>query len=81
MGIVKKTEIDKIEIVGEFKCIQIRQAIIVEEDGIELSKTFNRYALMPDTDMTDQPTDVVSISNIYWTDELKQKYAESIEIE
>ena len=81
MGIVKKTEIDKIEIVGEFKCIQIRQAIIVEEDGVELSKTFNRYTLMPDTDMADQPTDVVSISNIYWTDELKQKYAESIEIE
>ena len=76
MGIVKKTEIDKIEIVGEFKCIQIRQAIIVEEDGVELSRSFHRYSLSPDADMTGQPADVVGISNIYWTDELKQKYAE-----
>ena len=79
MGLIKKIEIDKIEIVGEYKNIQVREATIVEEDGVELSRSFHRYSLSPDADMTGQPTDVVGISNIYWTDELKQKYADSLE--
>ena len=76
MSLEKIKKIDKIEIVGEYKSIQVREATIIEEDGVELSKSFHRYSLSPDADMTGQPADVVGISNIYWTDELKQKYAE-----
>lgn len=76
MSLEKIKKIDKIEIVGEYKSIQVREAIIVEEDGVELSRSFHRYSLSPDADMTGQPADVVGISNICWTDELKQKYAE-----
>ena len=79
MGLIKKIEIDKIEIVGKYKNIQVREAVIVEEDGVELSRSFHRYSLSPDADMTGKPADVVGISNIYWTDELKQKYADSLE--
>lgn len=76
MSLEKIKKIDKIEIVGEYKSIQVREATIIKEDGVELSRSFHRYSLSPDADMTGQPVDVVSISNIYWTDELKQKYAE-----
>jgi hypothetical protein len=80
MGLTKKIEIDKIEIVGEYKNIQVREAVIVSEDGVELSRSFHRYTLSPDADLTDQPADVVSLSNIFWTDEIKAAYQASLEI-
>jgi len=80
MALTKKIEIDKIEIVGEYKNIQVRKAIIVSEDGLELSRAFHRYTLSPDADLTDQPADVVSLSNIFWTDEIKAAYQASLEI-
>jgi len=67
--------------VGEYKNIQVREATIIKEDGVELSRTFHRYSLSPDADLTDQPADVVSLSNIFWTDEIKAAYQASLEIE
>jgi hypothetical protein len=81
MALTKKIEIDKIEIVGEYKNIQVREAVIVSEDGEELSRSFHRYVLSPDADLTDQPADLVSLSNIFWTDEIKAAYQASLEIE
>ena len=81
MALTKKIEIDKIEIVGEYKNIQVREAVIVSENGVELSRAFHRYTLSPDADLTDQPADVVSLSNIFWTDEIKAAYQASLEIE
>ena len=78
MALTKRTEIDKIEIVGEYKSIQIREAVVISENGIELSRSFHRYALSPDADLTDQPADVVSLSNIFWTDEIKAAYQASL---
>ena len=81
MALEKTIKIDKIEIVGEYKNIQVREATIIKEDGVELSRTFHRYSLSPDSDLTDQPADVVSLSNIFWTDEIKAAYQASLEIE
>ena len=81
MALEKTIKIDKIEIVGEYKNIQVREATIIKEDGVELSRTFHRYSLSPDSDITDQPADVVSLSNIFWTDEIKAAYQASLEIE
>ena len=81
MALEKIIKIDKIEIVGEYKNIQVREATIIKEDGVELSRTFHRYSLSPDSDLTDQPADVVSLSNIFWTDEIKAAYQASLEIE
>jgi len=79
MALEKTIKIDKIEIVGEYKNIQVREATIIKEDGVELSRTFHRYSLSPDADLTDQPADVVSLSNIFWTDEIKAAYQASLE--
>ena len=38
MAITKRTEEDKIEVVGSFKHIQVRTATVIEEDGVELSR-------------------------------------------
>ena len=48
MAITKRTEQDKIEVVGEFKHIQVRTATVIEEDGVELSRSFHRHVVAPD---------------------------------
>ena len=45
MAITKETVEDKIEIVGDYKTIQVRTATVIKEDGVELTRTFNRKTL------------------------------------
>ena len=80
MALTKNIEIDKIEIVGVYKNIQVREATIIKEDDTELSRSFHRYALSPDADLTGQPQEIIDIANIMWTDEIKAAYQASLEI-
>ena len=51
MALTKTIEYDKIEVVGPFKCLQIRKATVIKEDGVEIegSRSFTRYTLDPGT--------------------------------
>ena len=48
MALTKTIEDDKIEVVGQYKSIQIRTATVIKEDGKELSRSFSRRALSPE---------------------------------
>ena len=71
MAITKRTEQDKIEVVGEFKMIQVRTATVIEEDGVELSRSFSRHVVAPDSDISNESAEVKSISNAVHTDTVK----------
>ena len=43
MAITKELIEDKIEIVGEFKAVQVRTATVIKEDGVELNRSFHRH--------------------------------------
>ena len=45
MALTKSVEVDKIEIVGEFKAVQVRTATVVSEDGTELSRSYHRHVI------------------------------------
>ena len=47
MAITKEIVQDKIEVVGDFKHIQVRTATVIKEDGIQLSRSYHRHALAP----------------------------------
>ena len=47
MAITKEIVQDKIEVVGDFKHIQVRTATVLKEDGVELSRSFSRHVLPP----------------------------------
>ena len=47
MALTKEIKIDKIEILGDHKHVQCREATVVSEDGIELSRSFHRHVLVP----------------------------------
>ena len=73
MALTEKVEIDRIEVV-EHGVIQVRQATIIERDGKFVSRTFHRWVLTPDMDISDQEQKVKDIANAAWTPEVRQAY-------
>ena len=79
MAITKRTEEDKIEVVGEFKMIQVRTATVIEEDGVELSRSFHRHIVAPDSDSSGESADVKAMVAQFHTDSVKAAYKKHME--
>ncbi len=47
MALEETTEIDKIEVVGPHKAVQVRKALVVKKDGVEIARSLVRYSLTP----------------------------------
>jgi hypothetical protein len=73
MALTETVNIDRIELVQDWN-IQVRQATIIERDGEFVSRTFHRWVLTPDSDISDQEQKVKDIANAAWTDEVKAAY-------
>jgi len=82
MTITKEVKQDKIEIVTDFKHIQVREQTIVKEDGVVLSSSYtNGYVLdagkldasdnLVDTDISGESAEVQAVANAVWTDAVK----------
>mgnify|MGYP003673219702 CR=1 FL=1 len=75
MSLEKTIKIDQIEIVGDFKAVQVRRATVITDDGVELSRSFHRYAFQSDADISGEDAEVQAVCNAVWTDEVKAAYA------
>ncbi len=73
MAIIEKKIIDKIEIL-ENNFIQVRTASVIEKDGIELTRTFERKLLVPTDNIDNEDAKVKSIANSIWTLEVIKEY-------
>ena len=49
MALTESIEYDKIEVVGQYKAVQVRKATVIKKDGVELTRSFNRFTLDPGT--------------------------------
>ena len=84
MALTKTIEEDKIEIVGEFKVLQIRTATVIKDDGKEISRAFHRKSLqcgtldgsnnLVDTDISSESTEVKAIAAAIWTQSVKDAW-------
>ena len=76
MALSESIEYDKIEIVGQYKHVQVRKATVIKKDGKELTRSFFRYVLTPDMDLSSrsEPSEVVAICNAAWTQEIKDAW-------
>ena len=84
MALTERSENDKIEVVGQYKAIQVRRADIVERDGVEIARTFHRHVLHPgtlgesdvlvDTNISGEDADVQAICTAAWTDAVKEAW-------
>ena len=79
MALTERTAEDKIEIVGDYKNVQVRTATIIERDGVEISRSFHRHALAPDADISGESAEVQAVCNAIWTQEVKDAYAAHLE--
>jgi len=81
MALTESIEYDKIEVVGQYKAVQVRKATVIKKDGVELTRSFERYVLeagtldesdnLVDTDLSAQPAEVSAICNAAWTTDVK----------
>ena len=85
MALTERFENDKIEIVGQYKAVQVRRATVIERDGVEINRSFHRHVLQPgtlaegtstltDTDISGEDADVQAICTAAWTDAVKEAW-------
>ena len=88
MALTESIEYDKIEIIGQYKQVQVRKATVIKKDGNELTRTFERYVLTPgvlddsdnlvETNISSEPAEVVAICPAVWTDAVKTAWKENL---
>ena len=81
MALTESTEYDKIEVIGQYKSVQVRKATVIKRDGTELTRSFERYVLhaglldaddnLVETDLSAEPSEVSAICNAVWTSDVK----------
>ena len=84
MALTESIEYDKIEVIGNYKYVQVRKATVIKKDNAEIARSFERYSLsagtldgsdnLVDADISSQPTEVQSICNAVWTTDVKAAY-------
>ncbi len=81
MALTESIEYDKIEVVGLYKAVKVRKATVIKKDGVELTRSFERYVLqagtldasdnLVDTDLSGEPAEVSAICTAAWTSDVK----------
>ena len=69
MALTESIEYDKIEVL-EY-AVQVREATVIKKDGKELTRSFHRYTLNPDSDISNEPAKVQAVCNAVFTDAVK----------
>ena len=73
MALTETVNIDRVEVVEDWN-IQVRQATVIEKDGEQVARTFHRWVLTPDMDISNQEKKVQDIANAAWTPAVKAAY-------
>ena len=79
MALTEETIEDKIEVVGDYKIVQVRTATVIKKDGVELTRSFHRHVVSPTDDTSGQSDEVKAICNVVHTDAVKEAYKKHIE--
>tara|TARA_R110000764_G_scaffold167520_1_gene254695 strand:- start:286 stop:543 length:258 start_codon:yes stop_codon:yes gene_type:complete len=78
MALSKVISEDKIEIVGDYKAVQVRTCTKVMEDGVELSSGFHRHVVTAGQDYSNESAEVQAICAVVHTDAVIAAYTESL---
>ena len=88
MALTETEEQDKIEVVSEYKSVQIRTATVIKRDGVEITRSFHRRILVPSTntadgwiatDVTGESAEVQGICAAVWSDAVRSAYQTMID--
>ena len=79
MALTKEVTQDKIEVLGEFKAVQVRTCTKVLEDGVELSSGFHRHVVSAGDDYSAESAELQAICGVVHTDAVVAAYAAHVE--
>ena len=79
MALEKVISEDKIEIVGDYKTVQVRTCTKVLEDGVELSSGYHRHMVIAGDDYSNESAEVQAICAVVHTDAVIAAYNASLE--
>ena len=79
MALIKEITQDRIEVVGEFKAVQVRTKTAVLEDGVELSSGFHRHVVSAGDDYSAESAEVQAICAAVHSDVVVAAYAAHLE--
>jgi len=84
MALAESIEYDKIEVVGLYKHVQVREATVITKNGTELTRSYRRYVLeagtldgndaLVDTDISSEPAEIQAVCNAVWTQSVKDAW-------
>ena len=74
MALTERQEADKIEIVGQFRAVQVRTATIIERDGEEVTRSFHRHVVSAGDDYSNEGAEVQAICAAVHTPEVIAAY-------
>jgi hypothetical protein len=76
MALIKQRVTDKIEIVTQFKHLQIREAdqIVDDSTGVVESSKFHRRVVECNADVSNESDEIQAIASAVWTPEIKTAY-------
>lgn len=70
MALTESVEVDKIEIVGPYKAVQVRVATVIYRDGEEISRGFHRHVISAGDDYSNETEEVQAICAAVHTQEV-----------
>ncbi len=73
MAITKREEIGSIEVLSMGQ-IQVRTDTIIEEDGVEISKSYHRHVVDPDSDTSNEDQRVKNVATVIHTQDVKDAW-------
>ena len=77
MALTERTEVDKIEIVGPYRAVQVRTATVIERDGEELTRSYRRHVVSAGDDYSNETAEVQAVCAAVHTAEVVTAYEAS----
>ena len=77
MAFTKETEIDSIKVIGKWKKLEVRESIVVYEDGVQIAKTPHSKVINPlatSASLAQEHSDVQQVANSLWTTQHKTDF-------
>ena len=74
MALTEAQVVDKIEIVGEFRAVQVRNATVIYRDDVELNRSFHRHVIQPGDDYSGEDAEVQAVCAAVHTPEVIAAY-------
>ena len=74
MALTEEKIEDKIEIIGQYKHIQVREATVIKRDDVEISRSYHRHVISPLDDVSGESAEVQAIAAAVHTQAIKDAY-------